>query len=137
MSKQEIKEDYKQREQDPLIKNRMRKMQRTIAFRKTMEATKNATVIITNPTHISIALKYELGMRAPIVLAKGQDFVALRMREIAKENDIPMVENKPIARMIYKIVKVNHEIPEKLYKAVSEIIRYVFKIKGMPLGRSL
>lgn len=136
MSKQEVKEEYKQREVDPQIKNRIRKMQREIANRKTMESTKKATVLITNPTHYSIAIHYEIGMRAPIVLAKGVDLLALRMREIAKENDIPIVENRPLARSIYDTIPINREIPENLYKAVSEVIRYVYKIKGVKIKRS-
>lgn len=136
MSKQELKEEYKQRELDPLIKNRMRKMQRDLSFRKTVDATKDATVVIVNPTHFSVALKYELGMGAPKVVAKGLDFIALEMRKVAKECDIPIVENKPLARTLYKMADVDAEIPQSLYKAVSEIIRYVFKLKGIRIGPS-
>jgi len=134
MSKQELKEEYRQRELDPNVKGRMRKMQRDIATRKTVDATRKATVLITNPTHFSIAVRYEVGMRAPIILAKGADFVALRMREIAKDLNIPIVENKPLAQTLYKTVKINQEIPEALYKALSEVISYVFKIRGIRLN---
>lgn len=134
MTKQEVKDDYKQRELDPLIKSRMRKMQRDVASRRTVEAAKQATVIITNPTHFSVAIKYELGMRAPIVLAKGADFLALQIREMAKTMGIPIVENKPLAQALYHTIKVNHEVPESLYKAISEVISYVFKSKGIKIS---
>lgn len=134
MTKQELKEDYRQRELDPNVKARLRKMQRDFSTRKTIEATKKATVLITNPTHFSIAIRYELGMRAPIVVAKGMDHLALRMREIAKEIAIPIVENKPLAQTLYKTIKINQEIPETLYKALSEVISYVFKLKGVRLN---
>lgn len=130
MTKQEVKEEVKRRETDPLLKGRQKRMQREIANRKVVEKTKKATVLITNPTHYSIALQYEIGMPAPIVLAKGVDHLALKMREVAKDNDIPIVENRPLARAIYAEVDEDQEIPEAMYKAVSEIIRYVFKLKG-------
>ncbi len=135
MTKQEVKEEYKQREVDPMLRNRMRRMARELLNKRTVAATSKATVIITNPTHFAIALKYELGMPAPIILAKGADLIALRMREIAKDHDIPIVENKPLARTLYKIGELNKEIPSELFKAVSEVIRYVFKIKGISLAK--
>jgi flagellar biosynthetic protein FlhB len=110
-------------------------MQREIATRKVVEKTKQATVLITNPTHYSIAIKYEMGMGAPVVLAKGIDHLALKMREIAKEADIPIVENRPLARAIYADVDEDQEIPDTMFKAVSEIIRYVFKLKGIKIGK--
>ncbi len=134
MTKKEVKDEFKKREIDPHVKNRMRRMQREIVNRQMIEQTKQATVVITNPTHFAVALKYEIGMAAPIVVAKGVDFLAQRMKEAAKENDIPMVENKPLARTLYKILEVGQEIPESLYKAVSEVIRYVFKLKGVNYG---
>lgn len=130
MSKQDVKEEFKKKEVDPHVKNKLRKMGRDLAAGKTIAATKKATVLVTNPTHYAIALHYELGMGAPIMVAKGIDFLALKMREAAKEVDIPIVENKPLARAMYKTLEVGDEIPEGLYKAVSEIIRYVFKLKG-------
>lgn len=130
MTKQEVKEEFKRREVDPHVKGRMRRMQREAAQRKTIEKTRTATVLITNPTHYSIALKYELGDPAPILVAKGVDFLALRMREAAKEEKIPIIENRPLARELYATVEEGEEIPDKLYKAVAEIIRYVFKLKG-------
>ena len=135
MTKKEIKEDYKKRETDPMVKSRMRRMARDMANRKTVQNTKKATVIITNPTHYAVAIQYELGMDAPLVVAKGIDFIALRMREVAKELDIPIVENKPLARTLYKIAEVDQAIPESLYKAISEVIRYVFRIKGIKINR--
>jgi flagellar biosynthesis protein FlhB len=131
MTKKEVKEEFKRREVDPHVKNRMRRMQRDLGSRRMVERTKSATVVVTNPTHFSVALKYEPGMAAPQVVAKGQDFLALEMREVAKELEIPIVENAPLARTLYKLVEVGHEIPDSLYKAVSEIIRYVFKLKGI------
>jgi flagellar biosynthetic protein FlhB len=130
MTKQEVREEFKRREVDPHLKGRMRRMQRDLATRKVVEKTKEATVLLTNPTHYSIALKYEIGMAAPIVLAKGIDFLALKMREVAKEQKIPIIENRPLARELYATVDEGREIPDKLYKAVAEIIRYVFKLKG-------
>ena len=135
MTKQEVKDEFKKRELDPLIKSRLRKMQRDLANRKTIESTSKATVLITNPTHYSIAVYYKLGSHAPSVIAKGVDELALKMREVAKANDIPIVENKPLARTLYSIVEVDQVIPSSLYKAVSEVIRYVFKVKGIQIPK--
>lgn len=135
MSKQDIKEEFKKREVDPHLKARMRRMQRDMMSRKVIEKTREATVLITNPTHYSIALKYEPGMAAPKVLAKGIDFLALRMREAAKEEKIPIIENRPLARELYATVKEGEDIPDKLYKVVAEIIRYIFKIKGRTIAK--
>ena len=135
MTKEEVKEEVKQRESDPHVKAKLRRMAREIANRKAIDNTKKATVLITNPTHYSIAVRYELGMPAPIVVAKGVDFLALKMREAAKENDIPIVENKPLARAIYASVKEGDEIPVGMYQAVSEIIKFV-RLLGTPLGQS-
>ena len=136
MTKQEVKEEFKRREVDPHMKGRMRRLQREMSNRRMVERTKEATVIITNPTHYSVALKYEMGMAAPMVIAKGKDFLALQMREAAQAEDIPLVENKPLARTLYKVVEIGDQIPESLYKAVSEIIRYVFKLKGVKVNRA-
>jgi len=134
-TKEEVKEEYKKRETDPHVKAKMRRMMREFATRKTLEKTKEATVLITNPTHYSIALKYELGMDAPLVVAKGIDHLALKMREIAKEQKIPIIENRPLARELYATVEEGEEIPSKLYKVVSEIIKYVFQLKGRQIPR--
>lgn len=130
MTKKELKEDFKKREVDPHVKGKMRKMARDLSFAKIISETKNASVLITNPTHFAIAIKYNSGMKAPIVLAKGKDYIALKMKEVAKEHDIPMVENKPLARTLYKMVESGMEIPEEFYKAIAEVIRYIFRIKG-------
>jgi flagellar biosynthetic protein FlhB len=135
MTKEEVKEEVKQRESDPHVKAKLRRMAREIANRKAIDNTKTATVLITNPTHYSIAVRYELGMPAPIVVAKGVDFLALKMRETAKESDIPIVENKPLARAIYAAVKEGEEIPVGMYQAVSEIIKFVFQLKGVKITR--
>lgn len=134
MTKNEVKEEFKQREIDPQIKMRLRRLQRDLIQRRSIDATKKATVLVTNPTHYSIALFYETGMSAPILLAKGKGFIALKMREIAKTSGIPIVEDKPVARYLYHNTENGEEIPQNLYKAVSEIIRYVFKIKGMKIN---
>ena len=131
MTKQELKEEIKQKEVDPNVKGRIRKIQREVAERKTLVKTQEATVLITNPTHYSIAIKYKLGMIAPVVLGKGVDHLALAMRKVANEYDIPIVENKLLARTLYSEVEEGDEIPSSLYKAVSEIIRYVFTLKGI------
>jgi flagellar biosynthetic protein FlhB len=135
MSKQEVKEEYKKRELDPHVKGRMKRMAREFATAKTFQATKTATAVITNPTHFAVAISYELGMNAPIVVAKGKDLVAQEMKKIAKEADIPIIENKPLARTLFKVCKVGQEVPESMYKAVSEVIRYVFLLKGKKLSR--
>ena len=135
MTKQEVKQEFKDQEVDAHVKAKIKRLQRQFAMSKMVQDTKEATVLIANPTHFSIALKYELGMSAPIVVAKGQDNFALKLREIAKENDVPIVENKPLARTLYKVVEVGQEIPDNFYKAVSEVIRYVFLLKGKSLSR--
>lgn len=135
MTKQEVKEDYKSQEGDPQIKRRRERLARELINRKVLEKTRGATVIITNPTHYSIALRYEIGMSAPQLVAKGIDHLALRMREVAKEKKIPIIENRPLARELYATVNEGEEIPQKMYKAVAEIIRYVYQIKNKPLKR--
>lgn len=135
MTKQEVKEDFKRQEGDPLIKRRRERLARELVNRKVIEKTREATVLVTNPTHYSIALRYEIGMEAPILVAKGIDHLALRMREVAKERKIPIIENRPLARELYASVKEGQEIPQKLYKAVAEIIRYVYRLKNRPIKR--
>jgi flagellar biosynthetic protein FlhB len=135
MSLQEVKEETKQRETDPHVKAKLRRMAREMASRKAVENTKKATVLITNPTHYSIAIRYEVGMAAPLIMAKGVDFLALKMRETAREMDIPIVENKALARAIYASVKEGEEIPVGMYQAVSEIIKFVFKLKGVKVQK--
>lgn len=123
MTKQEIKEEYKQLEGDPLIKSKIKQRQREMVQRRMMTAVPEATVIITNPTHYAVAIKYEKdGNRPPFVVAKGVDHIALKIKEIAKENKVPIVENRPLARWLYAEIDINKEIPEEMYQAVAQII---------------
>lgn len=131
MSRQEIKDEYKQSEGDPMIKGRLRQLRQERARQRIMQAVPEADVVITNPTHFSIALKYNPDESpAPIVIAKGIDETALRIREVAKENDIVLYENKPLARALYDVAEIDEIIPTEHFKAVAEIISYVFKLKG-------
>jgi len=130
MTKQEIKEEYKQSEGDPQVKSRIKQKQREMASRRMMASVPDATVVITNPTHIAVALKYEEGkVAAPKVVAKGTDYVAIKIKEIAKENEVPIIENKPLARLIYEKVELEDEIPVDMYQAVAEILAVVYKMK--------
>lgn len=132
MTKQEVKEEYKLREGDPLIKQRIRNAQRKIARRRMMEAVPKADVIITNPTHFSVALQYDpKKMKAPRVVAKGVDFLALKIRELAKASGVPIVENRPLARALYAQIPVGKAITEDLYTAVAQVLSYVYRLKGM------
>lgn len=129
MSHEEIKEEFKQTEGDPQLKAQMKKRQKLIAMRRMMEDLKQADVVITNPIHFAVALKYDpQKFDAPYVVAKGQDEVALRMKEIARENDIVIMENKPLARSLYAQVEIGQVIPADLYKAVAEVLAFVYKI---------
>lgn len=131
MSKREVKDEMKQSEGDPAVKARLRQIRMDRARRRMMAAVPGASVVITNPTHYAVALKYEMGAAgAPTVVAKGAALVALRIREIAEENEVPLVENPPLARALHAGVDVGHEIPAEHYKAVAEIIGYVFRLKG-------
>jgi len=129
MSLQEMKEEFKQSEGDPHIKGRIRQLRMQRAKKRMMQSVPKASVIITNPTHYSVALSYERGMSAPICVAKGVDLMALKIREIAKQHDIPIVENVPLARALYATVEIDDEIPVDHYHAVAEIIGYVMGLK--------
>lgn len=129
MSKQEIKEEYKQDEGDPQIKGKIKQKQREMAMRRMMQEVPKATVVVTNPTHIAIALSYEKGQNAPVVVAKGADNVAIKIKQIAKTNEVPIIENKPLARLIYQEVDLDEEIPAEMYQAVAEIMAIVYKLK--------
>jgi flagellar biosynthetic protein FlhB len=129
MSLQEMKEEFKQSEGDPHIKGRIRQLRMQRAKKRMMQSVPKASVIITNPTHYSVALSYERGMSAPICVAKGVDLMALKIREIAKAHDIPLVENVPLARALYATVEIDDEIPVEHYHAVAEIIGYVMGLK--------
>lgn len=131
MTKKEVRDEFKNREIDPFIRAQLKQRGRDLINGQMVQNTREATVVVTNPTHFAVALKYEWGMAAPMVVAKGIDDLALRMREVATESEVPIVENKPLARAMYKTLEVGDPIPESLYKAVSEVIRYVYKIKGI------
>lgn len=131
MTKQEVKEDFKETEGDPLTRGRIRKIQREMARKRMMAAVPDADVVVTNPTHYAVALSYEMEeMEAPKVVAKGVGFLALRIKELAQKHDVPLVENKPLAQTLYKTVEVGQYIPASLYKAVAEILAYVFKARN-------
>jgi flagellar biosynthetic protein FlhB len=131
MTKQEVKDENKMTEGDPAIKARIRSIQREMAQRRMMESVPEATVVITNPTRLAIALKFESDYHAPILVAKGAGKLAERIREIAKANGIPIVEQKPLARTLYKAVEIGDFIPAELYRAVAEILAYVYRVKGL------
>ena len=132
MSKHEVKEEHKQMEGNPQIKGKIRQKMREISMRRMMQNVPQADVVITNPTHYAVALKYDMQGKkgAPVLLGKGVDFLAKRIRDTAKENDIPIIENPPLARAIYADVEVDQEIPEELYVAVAEIMAHVFRIRN-------
>ncbi|MEE3625288.1 flagellar biosynthesis protein FlhB [Nitrospirillum sp. BR 11752] len=130
MTKQEVKDEHKQTEGDPLIKGKIRALRMQRARNRMMENVPKADVVVTNPTHYAIALKYDpLSMGAPMVVAKGVDFIAARIRELAEEHGIPLVPNPPLARALYASAEVDEEIPAEHYKAVAQVISYVFKLK--------
>jgi flagellar biosynthetic protein FlhB len=131
MTRQEVKDEYKQTEGDPHVKSKLRQLRMERARQRMMQAVPQADVVITNPTHYSIALKYDPEtMEAPLCLAKGIDEVALRIREVAKQHEIILYENKPLARSLYDTVEIDETIPVEHYKAVAEVISFVFKQKG-------
>ncbi len=131
MTKQEVKDEHKQREGDPQVRSRIRAIQRELAMQRMMAAVPEATVVITNPTHLAIALKFERSMQAPLLVAKGAGLIAERIKEIANQNDIPIIEQKPLARTLYKSVEIDQYIPAELYHAVAEILAYVYRLKGL------
>ena len=132
MTKQEVKDEFKQSQGDPKVKARIRGIQLEMARRRMMDAVPEADVVITNPTHLAIALKFDAReMIAPRVVAKGAGFVAQRIREIAEENRIPIVEEKPLAQALFKMVDIGGYIPAELYRAVAEVLAYVYRLRGM------
>ena len=135
MTKQEVKDEYKQTEGDPQIKGKIRQKQRQMAMSRMMQEVPKADVIVTNPTHFAVALLYEQGMSAPKVIAKGQDLVAQKIKDIARENNITIVENKPLARALFDTVEIGGFVPEALYKAVAEVLAYVYKLKHKKIGK--
>jgi len=137
MSLREMKEEFKQSEGDPHIKGRIRQLRQARMKKRMMAAVPKASVIITNPTHYSVALSYERGMSAPVCVAKGVDNIALKIREVAGEHDIPIVENVPLARALYATMEIDEEIPVEHYHAVAEIIGYVMGLKRGLSGRRI
>lgn len=129
MTMQETRDEYKQMEGDPHVKGRIRQLRQEKARKRMMQAVPDATVVVTNPTHYAVALKYDKGMGAPKCVAKGADAVALRIRAVAKESDVPIIENPPLARALYASVEVDEDIPADHYKAVAEIIGFVMRLK--------
>jgi len=137
MSKQELKDEYKQSEGDPMVKGRLRQLRAEKSRRRMMAAVPEADVVVTNPTHYAVALKYDAEtMEAPVLVAKGADEIALRIRELAKKHDIPIMENPPLARALYGGVELDQPIPPQHYTAVAEVIGYVMRLRGkLPKAR--
>jgi flagellar biosynthetic protein FlhB len=132
MSKQEIKDEYKQTEGNPEVKAKIRQLQREMAKKRMMAEVPKADVVITNPIHYAVAIRYDKSKdEAPRVIAKGVDNLAIKIKEIAREAGVMIVENPPLARELYKSVEIDEFIPPKLYKAVAEVLAYVYKAKGM------
>jgi flagellar biosynthetic protein FlhB len=128
MTHQEVKEEFKEREGNPLVKSRIRSLQREMARRRMIEDVKTADVIVTNPTHFAIGLKYQFGaMLAPKVVAKGAGFVAEKIKEVARMHNVPLIENKPVARALFYAVKVGDYIPEQFYVIVAELLAAVYR----------
>lgn len=131
MTKQEVKDEYKNQEGDPKVKAQQRQRMQQASRRRMMQSIPEADVVITNPTHFAVALRYDnTQSQAPVVTAKGADYLAFKIRDIAKENDVEIVENKPLARMLYSNVEVGNEIPAELYQSVAEVLAYVYRIKN-------
>ena len=131
MSKQEVKDEYKQQEGDPQVKGRIKSKMRETSMRRMMQKMSDADVVITNPTHFACAIRYDKTVsEAPVLIAKGADYLAQKIKEVAKENHIPIVENKPLARMLYYNVDLDSEIPRELYQMTAEVLAYVYKLKN-------
>jgi flagellar biosynthetic protein FlhB len=131
MTKQEVKDEFKQAEGDPHVKGRLRQIRMDRARQRMMQAVPDADVVVTNPTHFAVALKYnQEQMEAPLLVAKGQDLIAQKIREVAESHNIPIVENKPLAQALFKSVELDQEVPTEHYKAVAEIISYVWRMQG-------
>lgn len=131
MTKQEVKDEFKNAEGNPTIKQQQRRRMREASQRRMMQKLPEADVVITNPTHFAVAIKYDLSIAdAPVVLAKGEDYLAMKIKEIARENDVEIVENKPLARALYASVDVGEKIPQELYQAVAEVLAFVYGVKN-------
>jgi flagellar biosynthesis protein FlhB len=130
MSKEEVKEETKATEGDPMVKSRIRTIQRRIAYRRMMADVPKADVVVTNPTHLAIAIRYEAEeMNAPTVVAKGADLLALKIKEIALEHQVPVIEDRPLAQALYRSVDIGQQIPEKLFQAVAQLLAYIYRLK--------
>jgi flagellar biosynthetic protein FlhB len=129
MSVRELKEEFKQTEGDPMVKGKIRQLRQQRMRKRIIASVPKASVVITNPTHFAVALQYEKGMSAPLCVAKGVDALALKIREVAAEHSIPVVENPPLARALHATVEIDEEIPQEHYKAVAEVIGYVMKLR--------
>ena len=134
MTKQEVKDEAKQSEGDPQIKGKIRQKQRQMAMARMMQEVPKADVIVTNPTHYAVALRYHQGMSAPLVVAKGQDLVAQKIKGIARDCHVPVVENKPLARALFASVEIGDVVPPELYQAVAEVLAYVYRLKHRRYG---
>jgi flagellar biosynthetic protein FlhB len=130
MTKQEVRQEHKETDGNPIIKSRIRQVQRAMRRKHSLKAAATATVIITNPTHFAVALRYEADLPAPIVVAKGRDLLAEKIKQLARDNGIMLVENKPLAQALYKSVEVGDSIPSKLYQAVAEILALVYRAQA-------
>jgi len=130
MTKQEVKQEYKETDGNPVIKSRIRQLQRAMRKKQSLKAAATATVIITNPTHYAVALRYEMDMPAPMVVAKGRNLLAEKIKQLARDNGIMLVENRPLAQALYKSVEVGDSIPSKLYQVVAEILALVFRAQA-------
>jgi flagellar biosynthetic protein FlhB len=129
MSVEELREEFKQTEGNPTVKGKLRQLRQNRSKKRMMAAVPTASVVITNPTHYAVALQYERGMNAPVCVAKGVDVLARRIRELAGEHSIPIVENPPLARALHATVDVDEEVPPEHYQAVAEVIGYVMKLR--------
>jgi flagellar biosynthetic protein FlhB len=129
MTKQEVKEEHKESEGNPQVKGKIRRLQRDLARRRMMQEVATATAVIVNPTHFAVALRYDhTSMATPVVVAKGKNYLALRIRQRAMDNGVPLVENPPLAQALYKSVDVGKEIPAHLYRAVAEVLGYIYRL---------
>ena len=134
MSLREVKEEFRQTEGDPAVKGKLRQLRQTLMRKRIIAAVPKASVGITNPTHFAIALRYERGMNAPVCVAKGVDLIARKIRQVAEEHDIPVVENPPLARALHGTVEIDQEIPQEHYRAVAEIIGYIMRLRRIAGG---
>ena len=134
MSLQKIREEFRQTEGDPTIKGKLRQLRATRMRKRVMAAVPKASVVITNPTHYAIALKYERGMNAPVCVAKGVDLIARKIRDVAEQHRIPVIENPPLARALHATVEIDREIPQEHYRAVAEIIGYIMRLRRLAGG---